>query len=95
MQDLINEIADKAGITAEQATTALNVVQSYTNVPGTSSNADATEQPAAEAGKEEGIIDQLKEKAGGLLRNLEGNEMVHKAEEMLAGAKDKIAGFFK
>jgi hypothetical protein len=77
MQELINEIAAKAGITVEQATTAFQVMQEKT------------------AGQGEGIMDQLKEKAGGLLHNLEGNETVQKAEEMLGGVKDKIAGFFK
>jgi hypothetical protein len=85
---LINEIAAKAGITTEQATIALTVMQE-TN--GGANSQNAVNEPI----KEEGFIDQLKEKAGGLLHNIEGNEMVHKAEEMLGGVNDKIAGLFK
>lgn len=95
MQDLINEIASHTGITTEQAATVINIIREYDKNSDAISKETGAGQPATATGSEEGIIDQLKEKAGGLLHQLEGTEMVHKAEEMLGGVKDKIAGFFK
>lgn len=64
MQDLINEIADKVGITIKQVNSALHIAQS--------NNKEAvTTTPAVAAESKESFIKKMKKKASGSLNNLE------------------------
>lgn len=78
MQELINKIAEKAGITEEQAQKAFEAVKEH----------------AASMFNPSEIMEALKGKAGGLMEDVQNNENVQKAENMFGDLKDKLSGLF-
>ena len=79
MQELIQTIADKAGITTEQAAIALQTVQEYWDKNKSQSPKD-----------EKGFMDSLKEKAEELLAKAKDSKLAEKAGEIIENLKKKI-----
>jgi hypothetical protein len=89
MQEIIQLIADKAGITTDQATTALQTMQEYfakNQVNTTQDN--TTAKPEQQSGG--GIFEEIKEKAEGLLGGAGGGSLIEKAEEVFNEIKGKL-----
>lgn len=85
MQELIQKIAEKAGISAEQATIALQTVQEY--FAGNKQQADAPKE-----GEEHkaGFFENIKEKAEDLLEKAKQSGLAEKAEEIFDNIKKKF-----
>jgi hypothetical protein len=85
MQELIQQIADKAGITTEQATIALQTVQEHF--------ANNKEQAGAAAGEGEhknSFFENIKEKAEDLIEKVKDSGLAAKAEEVFENIKKKF-----
>lgn len=85
MQEIIQQIIDKTGITQEQAATALKTIQEYF----TSSNAQSTNTPTQESGNA-GFFENLKDKAEALFEKANESGLVQKAEEAFENIKNKF-----
>lgn len=79
MQDLIQAIAENAGITTEQATIALETVQQYWD-----NNKSNSEK------EEKGFMESLKEKAEDLLAKAKESKLAEKAGEIIENLKKKL-----
>ena len=85
MQEIIQLIADKAGITTDQATIALQTMQEYFAKNQSQSTQD---KPAENSGG--GFFEEIKEKAEGLLGGAGGGSLIEKAEEVFNEIKGKL-----
>ncbi|HVI46972.1 MAG TPA: hypothetical protein VM802_18980 [Chitinophaga sp.] len=91
MQELIQQLQAKAGLTTEQAAQSIDVIKEYVKgklppfIAGTVDNWFASMSDKAGA-KKEGIMEQ----AGDFLDN-----MKDKAEDWAEDAKEKVSDFFK
>ncbi|CAL1520561.1 hypothetical protein [Chitinophaga sp. MM2321] len=90
MQELIQQLQAKAGLTTEQAAQSIEVIKEYVKgklppfIAGTVDNWFAGMSDKTET-KKEGLLDQ----AGDFLENVKD-----KAEDWAEDAKDKVSDFF-
>ena len=110
MQELINRLTEKAGISAEQATKSIETIKDFVKekfpmLDGAVDNMFASASPAAaaapipqtEAKKDESVMDKISDVIPG-----ETGEKVeefaknaaHKAEQVFDNVKDKLSGLF-
>lgn len=83
MQELIQQIADKAGISPEQAAVALQTMQEYM--------AQNKEQAkAGDEGDKQSFFENIKEKAEGLIEKVKESGLAEKAEEVFEKIKKKF-----
>ncbi|MCW3461868.1 hypothetical protein [Chitinophaga nivalis] len=102
MQELIQQLQEKAGLTAEQAAQSITVIKEYVKgklppfIAGTVDNWFSSMSDKAGT-KKEGLMDQ----AGDFLDNAKdkaedwATDAKEKAEDWLEEAKDKVSGLFK
>ena len=109
MQELINRLTEKAGISAEQATKSIETIKDFVkekfpmlggavdNMFASASQSTATEAPKAEENKSESVMDKISDvipgQAGEKVEEFAKNA-AHKAEEVFDNVKDKISGLF-
>ncbi|WP_143310673.1 hypothetical protein [Chitinophaga vietnamensis] len=91
MQELIQQLQEKAGLTAEQAEQSINVIKEYVKgklppfIAGTVDNWFA----GMSGNKAEGKSDSITDKASDFLENVKD-----KAEDWVDEAKHKVSDFF-
>ena len=109
MQELINRLTEKAGISAEQATKSLETIKDFVkekfpmlggavdNMFAAAPETVAADAPKAEAKKEESVMDKISDvipgQAGEKVEEFAKNA-AHKAEEVFDNVKDKLSGMF-
>lgn len=109
MQELINKLTEKAGISADQAHKAVDTIKEFVKekfpmmagavdnlFPASdASSAAATTQPAASgaSGLMDKISDVIPGQAGEKVEEFAKNA-ADKAEDFFEGAKDKLSGLF-
>lgn len=108
MQELINKLTEKAGISAEQASKAIDTIKDFVKekfpmMAGAVDNLFAESAPAAQtntttsATGSSSIMDKISDvipgDAGQKVEDFAKNA-AHKAEDLFDGAKDKLAGLF-
>jgi len=110
MQELINKLVEKAGITADQASKSIETIKEFVkekfpmlggavdNMFASAASATTTAAvPETEVKKEEGFMDKISDVIPG-----ETGEKVeefaknaaHKAEDVFDNVKDKLSGLF-
>lgn len=107
MQELINRLTEKAGITAEQAGKSIETIKDFVKekfpmLGGAvdnmfASQSAATATPPAAENKAESVMDKISDvipgQAGEKVEEFAKNA-AHKAEEVFDNVKDKISGLF-
>ncbi len=109
MQELINRLTEKAGISTEQATKSLETIKDFVkekfpmlggavdNMFAASPESVAAAAPTTEAKKEESMMDKIRDvipgQAGEKVEEFAKNA-AHKAEEVFDNVKDKLSGMF-
>jgi hypothetical protein len=109
MQELINRLTEKAGISAEQATKSIETIKDFVkekfpmlggavdNMFASASQTTATSVPQPEAKKDESVMDKISDvipgETGEKVEEFAKNA-AHKAEEVYDTVKDKISGLF-
>lgn len=109
MQELINRLTEKAGISAEQATKSLETIKDFVkekfpmlggavdNMFAAAPETVAAAAPKAGAKKEESVMDKISDvipgQAGEKVEEFAKNA-AHKAEEVFDNVKDKLSGMF-
>jgi hypothetical protein len=107
MQELINKLTEKAGISAEQASKAIDTIKDFVKekfpmMAGAVDNLFAESAPAAQtnaaaATGSSSIMDKISDvipgDAGQKVEDFAKNA-AEKAEDLFDGAKDKLAGLF-
>jgi hypothetical protein len=108
MQELINRLTEKAGISAEQATKSIETIKDFVKekfpmLGGAVDNMFASASPAAapilqtEAKKDESVMDKISDvipgETGEKVEEFAKNA-AHKAEEVFDNVKDKLSGLF-
>jgi CO dehydrogenase/acetyl-CoA synthase beta subunit len=103
MQELINRLTAKAGITTEQAAKSLETIKEFVKEKfpmlggATPENVAAAAAPKAEEKKEESMMDKISDvipgQAGEKVEEFAKNA-AHKAEEVFDNVKDKLSGMF-
>ena len=88
MQELIDQLTSKYGVSAEQATGIIDTIKNYMTTNVTTISAQQT--TSAPAGKEESMF----EKATEFVEEHVPGGMKEKAEELLGGMGDKLKGLF-
>jgi nucleoid DNA-binding protein len=83
MQELIQQIADKAGITPEQATIALQTMQEYMAQ-------HKEQQKEGEDANKNSFFENIKEKAEELFEKAKDSGLAAKAEEVFEKIKKKF-----
>lgn len=83
MQELIQQIAEKAGITTEQATIALQTMQEYMAQ-------NKEQQKDGDDGNKNSFFENIKEKAEDLLEKVKESGLAAKAEEVFENIKKKF-----
>ena len=109
MQELINRLTEKAGISAEQAIKSLETIKDFVkekfpmlggaidNMFAASPESVTAAAPKTEAKKEESVMDKISDiipgEAGEKVEEFAKNA-THKAEEVFDNVKDKLSGLF-
>ncbi|MGF2412716.1 hypothetical protein [Ferruginibacter sp.] len=109
MQELINRLTEKAGISAEQATKSIETIKDFVkekfpmlggavdNMFASASPAAAAPIPQTEAKKDESVMDKISDvipgETGEKVEEFAKNA-AHKAEEVFDNVKDKLSGLF-
>lgn len=83
MQELIQQIAEKAGITPEQAQIAFQTAQEYFAQQKTNASAATGEN-------KDGFFENIKEKAEELLEKAKDSKLAEKAGEIIENIKKKF-----
>jgi hypothetical protein len=86
MQELIDQLTSKFGVTGEQATGIIDTVKNYFSTDAAATAASQNGQSAAEG---------MFEKATHFVEENIPDGLKGKAEEMLGGVEEKLKGFFK
>jgi len=107
MQELIDRLTEKAGISAEQAAKSIETIKDFVKekfpmLGGAVDNMFASHSPAAEAPKaEEKKAESIMDKISDVIPGQTGEKVeeftknaAHKAEEVFDNVKDKISGLF-
>ena len=110
MQELINRLTQKAGISAEQATKSLETIKDFVKekfpmlggavdnmFAASPESVAAAAAPKAEAKKEESVMDKISDVIPGQAgEKVEefAKNAAHKAEEVFDNVKDKLSGMF-
>lgn len=110
MQELINRLTEKAGISEAQATKSLETIKDFVKekfpmlggavdnmFAATPENVAAAAAPKAEAKKEESVMDKISDVIPGQAgEKVEefAKNAAHKAEEVFDNVKDKLSGMF-
>ncbi len=109
MQELINRLTEKAGISAEQATKSLETIKDFVkekfpmlggavdNMFAAAPETVAAGAPKAEVKKEESVMDKISDvipgQAGEKIEAFAKNA-ADKAEDVFDNVKDKLSGMF-
>ncbi|MBP6022821.1 hypothetical protein [Ferruginibacter sp.] len=109
MQELINRLTEKAGISAEQATKSLETIKDFVkekfpmlggavdNMFAAAPETVAAAAPKAEVKKEESVMDKISDvipgQAGEKIEAFAKNA-ADKAEDVFDNVKDKLSGMF-
>ena len=105
MQELITRLTEKAGITAAQASTAIDTIKDFVkekfpmmagavdNLLGTDEAPAATATTGAESSIMDKISDVIPGETGEKVEEFAKNA-AHKAEEVFGDVKEKLSGFF-
>ncbi len=108
MQELINRLIEKTGISADQASKSIETIKDYVKekfpmLGGAVDNmfasaaAESAAAPTAEEKKEESVMDKISDvipgQAGEKVEEF-AKTAAHKAEEVFDNVKDKLSGLF-